>query len=164
MRLSNSGKSFETVLQHIFDAYRACGVMDVRHVDPPVKIIGGGKNRQVIFQDNYFVDYIGSWRERSGRMIALEAKSTAINHLAVGKTGGVTARQWKALTDWSGAGAAAGIIWECPAGVFFVPLGQAAKAANNRCRVTPEFGLKLAPGKGFVFFDVAAAMRVVYDR
>lgn len=162
MSLTNTGKPFETCLAHVFDAYRACGVMDVRKVEPPIKILQRGSVKAVIFLDNPFLDYIGSWRERGGRMIALEAKSTATNHLAVGKTGGVTARQWQALTDWSSAGAAAGIIWECPAGVFFVPLGQAAKAANNRARVTPEFGIKLPPGKGFVFFDVAAAMRVVY--
>ena len=164
MSFTNSGKPFEKMLEHVFDAYRACGIMDIRKTDPPVKVVGTGVRRQVIFMDNPWVDFLGSWREKSGRMIALEAKSTATNHLAVGKTGGVTARQWQALTDWSSAGAAAGIIWECPAGVFFVPLGQAAKAANNRCRVTPEFGIKLPPGKGFVFWDVAAALRIVYDR
>lgn len=162
MSLSNTGKTFEKVLTHVFYAYRSTGIMDVRKTDPPVKVVGTGGRRQVIFMDNPWVDFLGAWKERSGRMIALEAKSTATNHLAVGKTGGVTARQWQALTDWSAAGAVCGILWECPAGVYFVPLGQAAQAAQNRCRVTPEFGIKLQAGKGFVFFDVAAAMRVVY--
>ncbi len=162
MSLSNSGKRFETVLTHIFDAYRSTGIMDIRKTDPPVKVVGAGGRRQVIFMDNCFVDFMGAWKERSGRMLALEAKSTAENSLSVGKTGGVTARQWRALCDWSAAGAACGILWECPAGVFFVCLGNANEAIKSGKRLKPENGIRLQPGKGFVFFDVAAALRLVY--
>lgn len=162
MSLTNTGKSFETRLQTTFDAYRNLRVMDVRKVEPPCKIVGTGRFRKVIFLENPFLDFTGVWTERSGRSLHFEAKSTAGNSLSVGKTGGVTARQMDALRDWTNAGAIAGVLWECPAGVFYCGAGRANEIAIGRCALKPEFCHKLEAGKGYILYNIWKVLHEIY--
>lgn len=163
--MTNHGKSFEGDLAKTFAALRSIGVMTVEKVEPPVRVIGGGKrSRQVIFLDNPFLDFTGAWTERDGRALHFEAKHTSENSLAIGKTSGVNERQFQALKDWTNAGAVAGVIWQCPAGTFYLTAGMCASFACGRARLKPENGHILTQGKGFILFDLAPVLRSIYCR
>ena len=162
MILRNDGRRFEKMLEHIFDAYRSTKEMDVRKTEPPCRTVGTGHKRQVIFLENPWTDFTGCWTERSGRMIALEAKSTSEDRLSIGKSGGVTERQFLALMDWAAAGAAVGVLWDCPSGVFFVSLAACSEVANSRTRLQPENCIKIPSGNGFIVYDIAQVLRQLY--
>jgi penicillin-binding protein-related factor A (putative recombinase) len=162
MSLTNTGKPFETRLKHVFDAYRSIHVMNVHKCEPPCRVVGGGRNRQVIFLDNPYLDWNGVWTERGGRGLHFESKSTSENRLSIGKTGGVTGLQMQALADWTNAGAISGVIWECPSGVFYATAGTCAEIAGQRRRLEPENCHELKQGMGFIIYDLAAALRVIY--
>ncbi len=70
----NDGRSFQALLELIFAEYERLGTATIRKVDPPVRVMGGGKFRKVIFMANPWLDYAGTLK--GGRAIHIEAKST----------------------------------------------------------------------------------------
>lgn len=104
-----AGNAFETLLEMIHDAYKEAGRAHIEKVDPPTKVVGKGK---VIYLANPFLDYVGSWKHRNGRMIVMEAKSTQKHRLQLGnEKGGLTANQIKAMGQWHYSGALTGLLW-----------------------------------------------------
>lgn len=113
----NDGRAFETQVEAILRVYESKGLMSVRKVDPPTKVIGG----RVIFQANPFPDFIGAWTERGGRMIAFEAKSTLDARLEANGNRGITITQMRSLREWRNANAATFVLWEHRGVVKMVP-------------------------------------------
>lgn len=77
----NDGRGFQTMLENLFAEYERLGTAAISKVDPPVKIMGWGARRKVIFQANPWLDYAGTLA--GGRAIHIEAKSTAGPTLAI---------------------------------------------------------------------------------
>jgi penicillin-binding protein-related factor A (putative recombinase) len=109
--LSNSlGQAFQTRLASTLSGYRRAGIADLQKIDPPVRVYGTGIGRRVVFLENPWLDYAGTWTARGGRAIHLEAKATEGERLPIGKAG-VSESQLAALRRWTAAGAVAAVIW-----------------------------------------------------
>lgn len=161
---NDSGKNFEDRLQEVADAYAARYWLRLRRVFPPARILGGGKFRRVIFTENPHLDFCGSWTERQGRMIQIEAKSTAKPKLPIMvETGGLRRKQSEAIFDWHRAGACVFLLWECGGVVRFFTVKQLwsacdAVAGGGRKHIRHETGAEVKPGNG-VEFDFLQNMR-----
>ena len=105
---ANNGTSWEAQIQRTCDDYERRGLARIRKVSPPTRTIGKG---QVIYLENPFVDFIGCLK--GGRMVALEAKSTAGPRLAIGGESGLTQKQIEAMLRWESMGAKVGLLWQC---------------------------------------------------
>lgn len=113
------GKGFEHDIIERAKVYEAKKYLVLRKVDPPSRIIRG----RVLFLANPFLDFVGSFTERGGRAIFLEAKETHEDKLGIGaKTNGITDKQLHSLRVWHHSGAIAGTLWKCPAGVYLIPI------------------------------------------
>lgn len=108
---TNDGRAFQADIETTLHAYRVRGMADLRKTEPPTRVLGGGHNRRVIFMANPFLDYLGTWSERHGRAIVVEAKSTATHRLPVNRDGGLTAEQCHTMANWRKAGAAVALLW-----------------------------------------------------
>jgi len=108
----NTGKLIEKLLDTIHLEYSLRGYADLEKVDPPVRVLGGGFKRRVIFKQNPFLDYTGALRE-NGRMLMIEAKSTEKPTLPCGGENGLTGKQLAAMKRWEAAGAITGVFWYC---------------------------------------------------
>lgn len=155
----NDGKSFEALVATICGHYAARGILRARKVDPPTKTFGKGK---IIHLENPFLDFVGTWTERSGRALFFECKSTSSHRLPFG-AGGITDNQTESLRQWAYAGAVAFVLWEYKGLVKLIPqtvLGLAlAKGARSIMWEAEEQGTQVLPGLGFIMYDFAAVMR-----
>lgn len=114
----NDGRDFQVEIEN--SLIRVSEFIRLRKVDPPVKILGGGKFRKVIFLPNPFLDYVGCWRERGGRAVFMEAKATSKDQLAFNSSGGITENQMDSMKQWTAAGGIAFVLWRCPSGVALI--------------------------------------------
>lgn len=106
------GKAFEETITSHCEAYRAQGRAKIHKVDPPSRVVGRGADAQVIYQENPFLDFVGTWTESGNRAIMLEAKSTAKHRLAIDtRKGGLTRDQITAMRDWARAGTVTALLW-----------------------------------------------------
>ena len=108
---NHNGGAFQTRLELTFLGYKDQNRAHLEKVDPPIRVMGGGKNRRVIFMKNPWLDFGGVWTEQGGRALHLEAKSTTDPRLSIGSDHGVTADQVDAIRRWSAAGAACAVVW-----------------------------------------------------
>lgn len=154
----NTGKDFEKLLEAVFQGYETRGIARIQKVDPPVRIVGPFGRKRVIFLENPWLDYAGSWTEAGGRMLIIEAKSTEEPSLELGD-GGITKRQTDELTKWDRYGALTGIVWH--------HRGDVRVITAATLRVALAMGLKsfkwqhLPPvpkGEGWVLWDVLGAL------
>lgn len=106
-----TGKGLEGRIEVAAGVYSNRRVCYLKKVDPPTKTIIQGGKPQTILLENPFLDFVGVWTERAGRLIVLEAKTTSEARLPM-VTGGLTQKQIDALRAWHNAGAAVGVIWE----------------------------------------------------
>src|SRR5579862_1167264 len=152
--IRNTGKPFEAHLLEIASIYENRGILSLVKSDPPVRVVGFGPARKVIFLRNPFVDFVGVWKERNGRAIFLEAKSTADPSLDLDHDNGITDTQIKSLKRWSNAGAAVGVLWECQGSVKFISLDSITRRlmANLR-KIHFHQAEPVGQGEGFVMFD-----------
>ncbi len=111
---TSHGRGFEQQVENSAAHYERQQILLLRKVEPPTRVVGGGAARKVIFLDNPFLDFVGSWTERGGRMIVLEAKETHEPRLSYG--GGLTERQLEAMHRWWQVGAAVGLVWNWQTG------------------------------------------------
>lgn len=129
---NQSGKAFENWVDSWCRIYEKAGRATIRKVDPPTRIVGG---RRIIFLPNPFLDYIGSWTERGGRTIVLEAKANVKRSkrlpVNVEKGAGVRVKQWTWLQNWERAGAAAGVLWWNAGDLRLVTPEQIRKALSS---------------------------------
>ena len=156
---SNDGRGFQDRIVRTASAYRALKVLKLEKVDPPTRIIPGNK---ILFMENPWPDFVGVFHD--GRMLAIEAKSTADGRLPFDvKSGGVTSKQARLLIDWGRMGAISGILWEC-AGTrcCWVPWILVEDALNSGKRsfdFDVQFGLfPVLAGKGLIEWDFACVV------
>lgn len=155
----NTGKPFEQQVANIATIYEHGGVLALEKMDPPTFIDGQG---QIGYKRNPFVDFIGTWTERGGRSIFLEAKSTDVERLAFG-TGGITQRQIDALFRWAANGAAVGVLWDCRGNVRFISRARLEKAIKLGMKsFSIEETTPVRQGIGFVLYDYAQNLREAY--
>ncbi len=151
-----TGKEFESLLEAIFTGYANRGIANIEKVDPPVRVVGSGIHRKIIFQENPWLDYAGVWTEMGGRMVILEAKATEGERLEIG-SGGITPNQITNLKKWHRYGAATAIVWG-HAGTVKVITAATILAADSmglksfQWRHLPATG----KGEGWVFADILA--------
>ncbi len=155
---NDAGKSFQTRLESIFDGYRLAGRADIEKIDPPLRVYGTGARRNVVFLENPWLDFGGTWTEAGGRAIYIEAKSTAGDRLALGNSG-VSDSQIKALRRWTKSGAVAAVAWLHANQIKIIPARELldawdAGAKSMKWRHLPE----VERGLGLIEFDILAAL------
>jgi penicillin-binding protein-related factor A (putative recombinase) len=148
----NDGREFQDAIKAQLKEYQFKGIMRVKQVSPPVRLIGTGTYRRVIFLENPWLDFLGVWTRSAGRMVLIECKSTEEARLPVGGSGGVTEDQWNELQHWNNANAVAFVLWyvrsEPGCWFFTVPMLKAV-LATGRKSVRPENG-EAVVGKNFL--------------
>lgn len=157
-----TGKDFEKNLEDVFAAYKRRGIAKIEKVDPPVRVIGGGKFRKIIFLENPWLDYAGTWTEFGGRQLIIEAKSTQDERLPiVEKEGGVTLKQIDDLLDWHRHGAAVGIVWHKAKEVKVITPATLAAVRSMGLKAFQwrHLGPVVPRGEGFILWDVLGAIR-----
>jgi penicillin-binding protein-related factor A (putative recombinase) len=161
---SNDGRLFETMIERTADAYFNARILRLCKVEPPVRVIGWGQNRKVIFLENPFPDWTGAWTERAGRSLMIETKSTSDPRLPMAASGNLSENQVEWLKRWHYAGAAVGIIWEWKNnGAAFIPIGQAVDIwKSGRRHIKWEECDPIRQGTGFVLIDFVENLRRWY--
>ena len=157
----NDGRVFENALEAIFTRYASEGVLRLKKCEPPLRVMGGGGFRKVVFLKNPFLDFIGLWSERAGRFVALEAKSTSKPRLPINSKGGITPDQVDALRYWTKAGGVAVVLWEYRGAVRLVLPGFVVKLADagGKSLKWEDAGPLLSPGNGLERWQVLHALR-----
>lgn len=171
---TNTGKAFEKEIEGVLVQYQAKNLLRMKKVDPPLRYIGG----RVLHLANPFLDFIGSWTERGGRMVVMECKSTrpktgaqlpfmevlAEARLPLGD-GGLTDRQRDSLGRWHDAGAAAFVLWRHgnrETALIPWPVIWTVDRRMDRRHLLWGDGVPVQAGTGFVTVDFLAAMRRVF--
>lgn len=109
------GKEFESAIIKTAFNYERNRLLVLRKVDPPTVQFGG----RLIRKRSPFLDFVGSWTERGGRALFLEAKSVNQGVLPIGDRG-LKPEQWNSMRVWHWAGALTGIIWRHSTGVVWI--------------------------------------------
>jgi penicillin-binding protein-related factor A (putative recombinase) len=171
MSTQNQGTWFERDIGRIADAYREKQLLDISKVDPPTRVIWipaakrkPGQPAQTVLQlANPFLDYMGTWTERAGRAVFLEAKSTSEPRLPLMQDSGLKQRQIDSLSRWARGGAAVGVLWGHANAIRFVPLAavQAQLAAGVK-HLKWEHARVVQPGFGWCTWDFLQALRVYH--
>ena len=153
---SNTGKPFEKLIKDICSVYESLGILRMVKVDPPVRIIGRGK---MLFMANELPDFVGC--DHTGRMLAIEAKSTAKKFLPLNRPGGVTANQNALLSKWRRMGAIAGVLWETGDRVWWLSADtiQSVIATGGKS-ATPALATPIPRGNGYVIWDFAPTIGI----
>lgn len=148
-----TGSEFEKILTTIFDGYKSRGIATVEKVEMPVKVFGPPKARTVIFLENPWLDFSGTWTVMGGRHLVLEAKATQEPRLAIGAAG-ITPEQMTNLLAWHDAGAAVAVLWYHQQQIRVIT-GETLKAAHGMgVKSFKAAHYRPAPrGEGFILFD-----------
>lgn len=156
---SNDGRGFQKELEATAGGYQTRRIATLRKVDPPTRVVGGGKFRRVIFLANPWLDFAGCWTLRGGRAIFVEAKSTATHRLPLGRSGGITEEQLVSIRTWKLAGAATGVLWQWAGKVvlFAPPAIEAAVARGDKSLVF-EAGVPVPRGLGTIVWDFLSVL------
>lgn len=157
---ANDGRSFQKEVEMIAGAYQTRRVAVLRKVDPPVSVIWpfdkatGKKIQRVIFKQNPWLDFCGSWEAKGGRMLLVEAKSTSSHRLPFNRHGGLTMEQVATIKTWHLAGAAVCVLWLFNGRVtlWTAPMLVAAEGRGDKSLVF-ESGLQVAAGPGSLIWD-----------
>lgn len=132
----NDGKEFERRLCDSLAYYQAHGFMRVKKVEQPIRMFG----RRVIHLKNPFLDFIGCWTERYGKMISFEAKSTSVPKLQT-HSGGLTEAQMDNLRLWGKAMAVSFLLWEHKGEVRFWTVGMIGEQTWDKKHLKFEDGI-----------------------
>jgi penicillin-binding protein-related factor A (putative recombinase) len=159
----NDGRAFENALEAIFTRYQSHGLMRVKKCEPPCKVTGFGAFRRVIFLENDYLDFVGSWNERGARFTTLEAKSTSKPVLPLNQKGGLTTKQVDALRHWTRAGCVAAVLWEHRGEVKLVrsELVEATLYRRKSLR-WEDAGNPIKPGVGLERWQILSALRLAF--
>jgi penicillin-binding protein-related factor A (putative recombinase) len=157
----NDGRPLEKEIETICMQYQSKGLLRMKKVEPPCRIVG----RRVIFLANPFLDFIGAWTERNGRLVVFEVKSTRDATLQIGSRG-LSDKQVDALRLWHAAGAVTFVLirWEILGRVDLIPWRWIKTILDDRSHIRQEDCVKLNPGIGYVTWDFLGAMRELEDR
>lgn len=155
----NDGRAFQKSIALTGLGYDQAMIATLAKVDPPNFIVGTGQLRRVIFKANPFLDFIGVWTSRHGRMLMVEAKSTATHRLPLNRSGGITTEQLATIYRWRYAGAAVAVLWIWnDRVVLFTP--EMLRAANTRGdkSLVHEDGIPVPRGTGRIVWDFLPAL------
>lgn len=155
--MRNSGHQFETDLLADCAQYQKAGVMRLKKVDNPIKTFG----KRVIHLKNPFLDFVGSWTERSGRMICIEAKASKGPKLPLGSK--LTTAQQDNLRLWERAGAVSFLIWNYGSECRIWTVAMIEEEAKHRKHLKFENGIKVPVGDGFLRWDFRKVMLRVWN-
>lgn len=159
----NDGRAFEHDLEVIFTRYASQGLLRLKKTVPPCKVMGGGAGRKVIFLRPEYLDFCGSWNERGGRFVNLEAKSTSKPLLALESDSGLTVRQVEILRNWSISQGAVAVLWEHIGEVKLVlPLTIVGTLARRKSLRWEDAGRVIKPGLGLERWQILAALRSAF--
>lgn len=154
----NTGKPFEEELTTILTQYGTRGLLRLKKVEPPMRFAG----RRIILLPNPFLDFCGSWTERGGRAVFMEAKSTSKNTLPVGKSG-LTDSQVDSLRHWHNAGAVTFVLWKFDEVVRFIAWPWIEPVLKNRKHIKLEDCVEVGPGSEYgVKYDFIRTMRQLW--
>lgn len=161
---ANDGRAFEELFKKTCDAYFHKRLLRLTKVEPPVRVLGFGPARKVIFLENPFSDWIGSWSERGGRMLLIETKSTSEPKLVMSEDAALSLKQIEWQKRWHYAGAAVGVVWEWRGhGCAFIPIGQAWKVwQSGRRHIKFAECEPVLQGEGFALVDFLPNLRRWY--
>lgn len=157
----NTGKPFEKQILQIASYYERLGILSLEKVDPPTLV----KGDTIVYLTNPFLDTLGSWKERGGRMITLECKSSEEPSIAMDqKTGGLTTKQCDNMELWHRRGAVTGVLWECGGVVKYVTVQTIMqRRADFKKQLHFNHGVEVKQGKGFILYDYAENLRTHYS-
>jgi penicillin-binding protein-related factor A (putative recombinase) len=159
----NDGKWFEEMIEKSALKYECKGILSLRHVDPPTQQIPGTKI--IVRKQSPFLDFVGSWTERGGRGIFIEAKTTKEPKLTLDqKDNGVKTTQITMMKHWNMNGAAVGVLWAMdPENVCFVSLAliKSTLLAGTK-HLKWEWCPKVKQGTGFILCDFVHQLRSEY--
>lgn len=160
---ANKGRWLEEVILGTAAQYEREGVMRLRKVDPPLVLLRG----QWILKASPFLDFVGSWTERMGRAIFIEAKSTKEPVLQVMGQGGLKLTQYASLLYWHNAASAAALVWAVGEKAVLVPVdmirGFVQDGPKRLQFDEPRMrGFRIPQGKGFKILDFVEVMRRLY--
>jgi hypothetical protein len=157
---SNDGRRFEDLFAGVNTQYNYKRVLKLEKVDPPTRIVGPGR---IIFLASCFSDYVGTWSERQGRALFIEAKSTVGDMLPIRDDSNLKNKQIDDLIMWHGCGAAVGVVWESNFRVGFLPIGTIdAIRKSGRKYIDFREADPVPQGKGMILFDFAVNLRRWY--
>lgn len=159
-KAQTTGTLLEGRVAAICKIYRAQGVADLEKVDPPTV-----KTRwATIYKASPFLDYIGTWNARGGRMIALEAKSVDVPRLrvCVEKGAGLSVEQIDNLRRWEASGAAVGVIWFRGGDFRFVTLAQIDAARADEYKSVDWLHCYRIPKTEHIEADFLAVLNSLY--
>lgn len=155
---ANDGRSFEKDIVRHCQIYAEQGHGYFQKVEPPVRVIGWGPNRKVIFLENPFLDFCGVLCQHGGRACHFELKSTSEPTLHCGEKNGFHRRQREALSEWRRHHAAAFLLWEYNFQVRIFFECMIAAGMEERKSLVFDDGLKVPAGNGFLFWDFLAVL------
>ncbi len=172
---ASNGTIFENALVRTLDAYRSAGLCDLEKVEPPVKTFGSQKGRTVIFLKNPFLDFIGSWTERDGRLLVVECKSTetdtltigALDETALGKkvsASGIKMSQILSGHRWQRSGAAVCYLWNYHGSVKLVTPNMVSAQLTHRKSLRWCDAHPVPQGPGFILIDFLALLRRIHKQ
>lgn len=163
---ANPGQSFERRLAMVCDWYRQAGVADINKVDPPTKTFGRGRTTKVIHLANPWLDFLGSWTTRGGRMIQIEAKSTDEPTLRImkpgGSGGGITYNQQMNARRWENAGAVVAFLWHYRGEVRLVTPTMVEAQLTGRYSLRWVDAHLVPAGHGFLFHDFLGVLSAIH--
>ena len=150
----NDGRAFQEELRLTAGAYAARGIATLEKVDPPTRIFGRGGDQKMLYMTNPFLDFVGIWSARGGRLLMVEAKSTQDPRLQFNGGGNFTEKQWNAMKRWRVAGAACALLWQHAGRVSLFPPEALliAETAGARSILHGE-GWRVPRGEGAIVWD-----------
>lgn len=159
------GQDFERRIKEICDLYELKGLARIKKVDPPTRILRiPGKAPMTIQLESPYLDFLGTWQERGGKMVTIECKSTEEPRLAVlaakQKGSGIKHQQLLNAFAWEHAGAAVGFLWHHNGEVRFVTPAMAA--TTGRKSIPWQEAHRVPAGEGFIFYDFLACLRALH--
>lgn len=164
MSTSNQGKGLQGEIERIAIEYQRKGILWLKKIDPPCRIVGKGINRKVIFLENPWLDFQGIWTRHNGRAISLEAKMTDEPKLQFGK-GGLTDTQLLSMGTHSAHGAATGVLWMFGGAIRFLAYGTLQAIQRNGARHAKwDQATEIQRGLGFITWDFERILQLFYPR
>lgn len=161
--MKNNGSQFEEILGTQHEAYEVQGRARLHKVSPPCLVFGTPGRQRVILKENPFLDFIGSWIERGGRSMHLEAKMTGEPRLGINNATGIKPQQLINLKAWEDSGAVVGVLWYHAGECRLLSLAQIfAALGDGRHSVRWEKAYKLYQTTDLVFWDYLPALAVIY--
>lgn len=165
----NQGTWLERDIQRCCDVYREKCLLDLAKVEPPTRVLWTPKARrrpgqpeQTVLQlPNPFLDYVGAWRERGGRAVFLEVKSTSEPRLGIMQSSGIRDAQFFALQRWARAGGAVGVLWAHREELRFLPLeALEVRLKDGVKHVKWEHARAIPRGMGWLTWDFLQVLRL----